>query len=587
MEKDKYSKEIELVETNVVKYENNIKKNLLNEYNIIEEKKLVLRKLKRLIYLLIICFIILFIVMFILIRKVKSNDLQNIKKINNDNDKNNNNNNINNNNYINKDKNKNNNDKNNISNNNNKNSNNNNNNQNNNNNNQNNNNNNQNNNNNNKNNNNNNKNNNNNNKNNNNNNNQNNNNNNQNNNNQNNNNNNNNNKNNNNNNNNNNKNEQKNTDIPKTNPEKKNEPPKPKRKRGFQLEEFQKYVKYAREGKLLYEENLVYSENPKISVVIALYNAEKFINATLKSVQNQRMKEIEIILVDDFSKDNSVKYVEEAQKKDPRISLYKNKKNMAVLYTKSIGVLKARGKYIFILDDDDLLLIDDLFDTIYEEIEKIQFDIVEFSWIDSSSFDLQERFINKKPYCNHPINSILLQPKLRKRFSRTDRGTFILQDRYVWGRIIKREVYVKSIEKIGELDLTRRVIIHDDTIITFMLFKYANSFKKIDKIGLVHFVFKDSASAESEKFATPERYRNTCLSFINYCELIFKHAENTTMSRQEVFWAFRTWIIRSKCKNYEPILQRNIDLARAIYNDPFVNNDDKRTVKNAFSSYIK
>ena len=88
------------------------------------------------------------------------------------------------------------------------------------------------------------------------------------------------------------------------------------------------------------------------------------------------MKDIEIILVDDCCTDNSTKYIEEAQKKDPRIILMKNKKNMGILYSRGIGVLKARGKYIFPLDDDDMIIIDDLFDYIYEEIEEGKYDIL-------------------------------------------------------------------------------------------------------------------------------------------------------------------------------------------------------------------
>ena len=206
---------------------------------------------------------------------------------------------------------------------------------------------------------------------------------------------------------------------------------------------------------------------------------------------------------------------------------------MAVLYTKSIGVLNAKGKYIFMLDNDDLLLIDDLFDTIYEEMEKVQYDILEYSWIESKSFNLEEKFINKKPFCKHPINSVLLQPKLRKSFKRADNGKYLLPDRFVWGRLIKTDIYVKCINEIGEEDLTRRIILHEDTIMTFMLLKFANSFKKIEKIGLVHFIFSESASAESQRFKTPEKYYDTCISFLNYVELLSKHSENDTSSNKK------------------------------------------------------
>ena len=104
------------------------------------------------------------------------------------------------------------------------------------------------------------------------------------------------------------------------------------KKINFDFNKYKEYFQNAKEGKILYNENLVYSQNPLISVVIPLYNDEKYINATLKSVQNQKMKDIEIIFIDDFSTDNSTKYVEESQKKDPRILLIKKKKYGYIIY---------------------------------------------------------------------------------------------------------------------------------------------------------------------------------------------------------------------------------------------------------------
>ena len=106
------------------------------------------------------------------------------------------------------------------------------------------------------------------------------------------------------------------------------------------------------------------------------------------------MKNIEIIIVDDRSTDKSLLYVEEAQKIDPRIVIMKNQKNMAILYTKSIGVLMAKGDYIFVLDDDDIVVVDDLFEIIYEEATERNFDIIEYKWMDSNSYDLNERTVS-------------------------------------------------------------------------------------------------------------------------------------------------------------------------------------------------
>ena len=94
-------------------------------------------------------------------------------------------------------------------------------------------------------------------------------------------------------------------------------------------------------------------ENPKISVIIPIYNGEKIINKTIKSVQNQNMLDIEIILVNDFSTDNTLLTIKKLKDGDPRIKIINNEKNMGILYSRSMGVLKAKGKYILALDQDD------------------------------------------------------------------------------------------------------------------------------------------------------------------------------------------------------------------------------------------
>ena len=93
--------------------------------------------------------------------------------------------------------------------------------------------------------------------------------------------------------------------------------------------------------------------NPKISVVIPCYNCKKYIKSALRSVQNQNMADIEIIIQNDGSKIETVNYLKELQKEDPRIEIYNNEKNMKLFYTRSSGVLKARGEYLITLDSDD------------------------------------------------------------------------------------------------------------------------------------------------------------------------------------------------------------------------------------------
>ena len=111
------------------------------------------------------------------------------------------------------------------------------------------------------------------------------------------------------------------------------------------------------------------SEQPKISTVIPLYNCSKFIGKTVKSIQNQNIKDIEIILVNDYSTDNTLSIVKKLEEQDHRIKIINNKKNMGILYSRSIGTLLSKGEYIFPLDNDDLFLDEDVFKSISNNIK--------------------------------------------------------------------------------------------------------------------------------------------------------------------------------------------------------------------------
>ena len=76
------------------------------------------------------------------------------------------------------------------------------------------------------------------------------------------------------------------------------------------------------------------------------------------------MKEIEIILIDDCSNDNSLILIKQFMKYDQRLRLIKNFENRKILYSKSMAALNSNGKYILQLDQDDIFIRDDIFNSI-------------------------------------------------------------------------------------------------------------------------------------------------------------------------------------------------------------------------------
>lgn len=92
----------------------------------------------------------------------------------------------------------------------------------------------------------------------------------------------------------------------------------------------------------------------KISVIIPIFNSEKYLSRCIDSVVNQNYSDLEIILIDDGSTDNSSLVCEEYEKKYSQIRFYKQA-NRGVSVARNLGIAKATGKYIFFLDSDDLM----------------------------------------------------------------------------------------------------------------------------------------------------------------------------------------------------------------------------------------
>ena len=231
------------------------------------------------------------------------------------------------------------------------------------------------------------------------------------------------------------------------------------------------------------------SKDPRISVVIPMYNCEKFILRAVKSIQYQNISDIEIILVDDNSTDNTLILAEKMRKEDQRIRLIKNHNNKGILYSRSIGVLSSKGKYLYTLDNDDMFLNDDIFHTITNIGENGHFDIVEFRAISNKIFNhniLKNRIKNAK--FTHHQSFILFQPELGRYPIQTgnESGRYHLVDIFLWGKCIRTTVYQKALNKFGINRYSRYMIRYEDILTNYMLFNTADSFIYVHKYGIYH-----------------------------------------------------------------------------------------------------
>lgn len=121
--------------------------------------------------------------------------------------------------------------------------------------------------------------------------------------------------------------------------------------------------------------------SPKVSVIIPMYNTVKYISTCIESVMIQSLKEIEIIVIDDCSTDDSYEFVRKnycdssSGKYDPRIKLFRNIRNVGAGLTRNRGIEIASGKYLQFVDSDDAIT-GTMLEVLYNRAEENDLDVL-------------------------------------------------------------------------------------------------------------------------------------------------------------------------------------------------------------------
>ena len=174
-------------------------------------------------------------------------------------------------------------------------------------------------------------------------------------------------------------------------------------------------------------------DKPKISIIAAIYNREKFLSRFLKNLQYQNFKDIEIIFIDDFSKDNSIKIIKEFQKRDKRVILIRNRENKGTFVARNIGIIYSKGKYINIPDPDDILS-KDILKISFRMAKKYNYDIIRFNICNTRGYlDNSKLFtdIQKGP---------IYQPDLSNYIFYGSKELQII-DMVIFNKFVKRETF--------------------------------------------------------------------------------------------------------------------------------------------------
>ena len=201
------------------------------------------------------------------------------------------------------------------------------------------------------------------------------------------------------------------------------------------------------------------------SIIIPVYNTEKYLSRCLNSVVNQTFRDIEIIIVNDASQGNCKEIVKEYLKKDNRIKYIEHNENKSLLQARKTGNINSTGKYIMYVDSDDEIEINAC-EEIYKIVSKEEFDIVSFGTKVISND--KTKFIGWALSTNRfNINSkFLLAEVINQRISHN-----------MWNKVFHRRIIEKLIEYISDI----RIMNAEDMLQCLIAFYFSKSYKVIQK----------------------------------------------------------------------------------------------------------
>ena len=296
-------------------------------------------------------------------------------------------------------------------------------------------------------------------------------------------------------------------------------------------------------------------DNPKISIIIPVYNGEKTIEKSLLSIYNQNFKEIETIIIDDFSNDKSVEKINKLMKKFPSISLYQNQINKGLLYSKLTGILKAKGKYILFLYQNDFFTKKDAFSILYEEVEKNNLDILGFSSL-----------LNEGKYIHH-FNEIENISQIM--YNITTEGVRRTGD-VIFNYFIKNDILKNILEQINEKYLETITNYNSDFFLLYLISKNtAYNYKQIKDILYY------SSRNWNKKWEESE-INIRCLSYYNYLEFLYNKTDDNYDEKKIVLYELDNWIFNTKCRKNDIIRDDISKLVKLLAEKTYVPNQNKK-----------
>ena len=201
---------------------------------------------------------------------------------------------------------------------------------------------------------------------------------------------------------------------------------------------------------------------PAVSLIVPVYNTEKYLPETMRSLCAQTLEDLEIICIDDCSTDASLNIMRDFAARDPRVRVIANSQNVGATLSRKRGVCQCRGEFVMFADGDDLLL-PECCERALELIRRNPCDILQFNVKRLVDGVLSESNRTLTPYPGRIERSPLIEPWLCElKFCHT-----------IWGKIYRKELCRRAVEQIPDTPFTCAL---EDYYMFFIIGFFARSY---------------------------------------------------------------------------------------------------------------
>lgn len=298
--------------------------------------------------------------------------------------------------------------------------------------------------------------------------------------------------------------------------------------------------------------------NKLISVIVPIYNKEKYIRQCVDSILNQTFSDFELILVDDGSSDDCHFICDEYKNKDERVKVI-HKKNGGLVFARKQGFISSTGEYIMCVDADDYLEKDYLLN-FKKEIELNHPDIVCADYC-SSNNKLNNKISKFENgfYDKNKIISLIFPYLIQSK-----KATYFPIN--IWAKAFKRELYSKV-----QLGVDESISVGEDSCVSIPCIYYADSLSIINDKSYVYRINDDSMTGKRKVFDSnyPHKLYLELIKHININEYDIKEQMYRFVAHQ-LFSVVRSMF--NLDSNYSQIKARIIELLKNPFYDECIRN---------------